>query len=155
MVVVYRSSVPSMRWDTEAAPLLRGIYASIERSSSGMTGGQRVCADLEISEDQAAPIFRALEQAGYIGAYFGASGFPQQILPTEKGLQYCSGWPVAGGESTFVAQLLGAIESRADDDSLGEDERSRLRALGRAAGEVGKGVLTEIVSKVIAHQSGL
>lgn len=124
-------------------------------SITGMTGGESVCAEVGISADDAAPIFRALEQAGYIGAYFGANGFPQQILPTEKGLQYCSGWPVRGSEAAFVAEPLGAIESRADDESVGEEERSRLRSLDRAAGDVGENVLTEIVSKVIARQSGL
>jgi hypothetical protein len=143
-----------MRWDI-AGPVLRATYASIESSNTGMTGGEKVCADLGMLADDAAPIFRALEQAGYIGAYFGASGFPQQILPTEKGLQYCLGWPSSGSESAFVAELLGAIETRADDESVGEEERSRLRSLGRAAADVGKDVLTEIVSKVIALHSGM
>ncbi len=140
-----------MHWDT-ARPVLLATYRLMS-DQTGMTGGSAVCADLRMSEDAAAPIFRALEQTGYIEGHFGASGFPMTITPTEKGLQYCSGWPVPGSETAFVAQLLAAIDTRADE--LPEPESGRLRRVGEAVGGLGRGVLTEIVTNLIARQTGL
>jgi hypothetical protein len=99
--------------------------------------------------------FQVLRESGYIQGYFGANGLPQQIQPTEKGLQYCMGWPAPGDQSAFVAKLTDAIEARADDESLPESERSKLRNLGRAVANVGKDVLTDIVAKVVERQAGV
>lgn len=120
-----------------------------------MAGGQAVCADLGISDDDAAPAFRALDDAGYISAYFGASGFPMHIQATEKGLQHCSGWPSGDSSSAFIDALLRAVSERADDPATPDEERGRLRGFLGAAGSVGKDVLTDIASKVIEHQAGI
>jgi hypothetical protein len=65
------------------------------------------------------------------------------------------GWPAPGDQSAFVAKLTNAIEARADDESLPEIERSKLRDLGRAVANVSKDVLTDLVVKVVEHQVGV
>jgi hypothetical protein len=145
-------SVSLMEW-SKAEPILRATYAMMD--SNGLATGDGVCTALGIAEDDAGAAFRALEQAGYIDAQFAANGLPSLIEPTEKGLQYCSGWPAPGSSSTFLAEFLSAIEARASDAARPAEERGRLRRFRDAAQDVGQGLLTDIAAKVIEHQTGL
>jgi hypothetical protein len=141
-----------MEW-SKAEPILRTTYALME--SNGLASGDGVCSALGIAEDDAGAAFRALEAAGYIAAQFAANGFPLLIEPTEKGLQYCSGWPAPGSSSTFMVEFLSAIEARASDAATPEQERGRLRRFRDVAQDVGQGLLTDVAAKVIEHQTGL
>jgi len=112
--------------------------------------------DLGLDEDEARRALDALVRGGYITVeQFTANGLPFFIEPTEKGLQYCSGWPTPGGSSTFLAEFLSAIDARANDAATPEEERGRLRRLAEAAGGVGKELLSDIIAKVIEHHSGM
>jgi hypothetical protein len=141
-----------MEWP-KAEPILRATYALIE--SNGLASGEGVSSALGMAEDDAGAAFRALEAAGYIAAQFGANGLPLLIEPTEKGLQYCSGWPAPGSSATFMAEFLSAIEARANAAATPNQERGRLQRFRLAAQDVGQGLLTEIAAKVIEHKTGL
>jgi len=134
-------------------PILRATYALME--SNGLASGDGVCDALEVTQEDAAPAFRALAQAGYIAAQFAANGFPFLIEPTEKGLQHCSGWPTPGSSSTFMAEFLSAIDERASDATVPAEQRGRLRSLWEAAQDAGPSFLADVAAKVIEHQTGL
>ena len=141
-----------MEWST-IEPILRTTYAQMD--SNGLVGCDAVCGALGISEDDARRGFDELAKAGYISAQFSAAGTPFIIKPTEKGLQYCSGWPTLGSASTFMTEFLSAIDVRANDAATPEEERGRLKRFVEAAGSVGQGLLTDVAAKVIEHQTGL
>ena len=133
-------------------PVLRRTYELME--SSGRTTGQAVMADLGIGDNDAASAFDALACSGYITVEGeNARRIPFVIVPSQKGLECCSGWPPASGASTFMAVFLEAVQARAEDDAAPAEERSRLAEFLKAAGGVGKDTLTELAAKVIT--SGL
>lgn len=124
--------------------------------TSGRTTGQAVMKDMLLSDDDARRGLDALYKGDYIGVeQFNANGLPFFIEPTEKGLQYCAGWPTPNGTAEFISQFLGAIEVRANDEAVPAEERGRLKQFGSAAAELGKGVLIEVASRVIEHQAGV
>lgn len=142
-----------MEW-SEAEPMLRRTYALMK--TSGRTTGQAVMEDMHLGDDDARRGLDALHKGGYIGVeQFTANGLPFFIEPTEKGLQYCAGWPAPTGTTEFISQFLDAIEVRANDEAVPAEERGRLKRFGSAAAELGKGVLVEIASRVIEHQAGV
>ena len=122
----------------------------------GRTTGAAVIEDMGLGQDEARRALEALARGGYIDVeQFNASGLPFFILPTEKGLQHCSGWPAAGSSSTFMAEFLSAIEARASDPAASEEQRGRLGRFRDAAQDVGQGLLTEVAARVIEHKTGL
>jgi hypothetical protein len=80
---------------------------------------------------------------------------PFMILPTEKGLQFCCGWPSTAGAADFLAALLAAIEAKADAPETSDDDRGRLRRVLDAANGAPKELLAEITTKLIEGQAGL
>lgn len=123
-----------------------------ESSGGRVRGHQTICARLGVAEKEAAPAFRQLVDAGYLTGTLSSADLPLVIESTEKGLQYCSGWPSAGESSTFIENFLDAVRARADDAAAPEEERGRLSRFTKAASEVGTKALTDIAAAVIAHK---
>lgn len=123
-----------------------------ESSGGRVRGHQTICARLGVAEKEAAPAFRQLYDAGYLAGTLSAADLPLVIEATEKGLQYCSGWPSTSESSTFMESFLDAVRARADDAAAPEEERSRFNRFMKAASEVGTKTLTDIAAAVIAHK---
>ena len=123
---------------------------------NGGTSGSAVLEDMGLDENDARLAFDALKRSDYI-AIDGenAAGMPFMILPTEKGLQLCSGWPSPGGTSDFITAWLGAISVRAEAPDTPEDERGPLRRFLDAANGAPKELLAEIATKLIEGQAGI
>lgn len=141
-----------MDW-SKVEPVLRATYGLL--ADKLQAEPEEVAAALGRDADDEATT-RALQDLAAYGYIDGIGGSrvqgraPRSIRQTERGLQYCAGWPKPGSESVFVAQFLTAIDARANDASVPAEERSRLKKLFDAAGAVGKDVLTEVTAKVLS-----
>lgn len=87
-----------------------------------------------------------LADADYIDATIGYGNPPKalRIKLLEKGRQEVSGWPASPG-GDYGAKLLDELERRiaeADD----EEERTRLQRFRDAVADVGKGVVTGVLT---------
>jgi hypothetical protein len=141
-----------MRWD-DAEPVLRASYTLLE-DRDGVTGEEvNVRMDREPGDEDAARAFDHLDRAGYINASF-SMGFalPHHIQATEKGLQYCAGWPSAGGEQAFAAEFIGALTKRINDTDTPEEERGKLRRLRDATEDVGVRLVAEVIARMAEHK---
>lgn len=95
-------------------------------------------------EMQAADVRRALElfeRDGCLVAEFkmGTDG-PIAVTPDTRALQLVRGWPTEATDAAIVQGLIEALEAAIQDTS-DPDEKSRLRKLRDAAGDVAKSVL--------------
>jgi hypothetical protein len=144
-----------MQWQ-EVEPILRATYTTLEQSNL-ITGEEvNVAMGRDASDASTGRAFEHLDRTGYINATFGLGfALPYGIQATEKGLQYCAGWPVPGSSSAFITEFLRAVDERASATETPTDERGRLRSFADAASGVGKDLLADIASKVIEHQAGL
>lgn len=70
----------------------------------------------------------------------------------ERALQQVAGWPGAGGD--LASELLGLIDQRIADPDVDDDDHSRLVQL-RQCGDVGKGVLTGVLTALVKSQTGI
>ena len=141
-----------MDW-VNVEPVLRAVYQLL--ADKPQVEPEEVCTALgrAADDDETSKALQDLASYGYIDGIGGSrvqGRPPGAIRQTERGLQYCAGWPTPGSEQVFVAQFLTAVEARAADISVPTDERGRLKQLAVAAGEVGKDVLTEIAAKVLS-----
>jgi hypothetical protein len=144
-----------MKWQ-EVEPTLRATYSVLEHSALITGEDVNVAMGRQASDASAGRVFEHLDHAGYINATFGIGvPLPYGIRATEKGLQYCAGWPIPGSSPAFITEFLRAVEERASAPETPTDERGRLRSFAEAASGVGKDLLTDIASKVTEHQTGL
>jgi hypothetical protein len=144
-----------VRWD-DVEPLLRATYRLLEDEI--IVGGHAVLASLSEppSAEDAGRAFRALNEAGYVKAMIGiGEPVPYGLEATERGLQYCSGWPQPGESAVFIDAFLRAINERIENPDTPEDQRGRLRQLAESAGSVGRDLLVDISARVIEHKTGL
>jgi hypothetical protein len=70
----------------------------------------------------------------------------------EKALQRVAGWP--GGSGDLASELLALIDRRLADPAVSEDERGRLERLRQTLGEVGKGVVTGLLTALVKSHIG-
>jgi hypothetical protein len=70
----------------------------------------------------------------------------------EKALQRVAGWP--GGSGDLASELLALIDRRLADPAVSEDERGRLERLQQTLSEVGKGVVTGLLTALVKSQIG-
>jgi len=145
-----------MEW-SEAKPVLETTYRLLAQSDE--VSGQAVNQALgRASDDEAAGrVLEKLHEGGYIKGHFVMqTSLPIMIESTEKGLQETSGWPAPGGAAGAeqVELLLRLLDERIDDETTPEEERGRLRRARTAVGDVGRGVLTEVLAAYIARVSG-
>jgi hypothetical protein len=70
----------------------------------------------------------------------------------EKALQRVAGWPGAGDD--LASELLELIDRRLADPAVSEDERGRLERLRQALGDVGKGVVTGLLTGLVKSHLG-
>ncbi len=143
-----------MQWE-KVEPVLRATYAVLERNEK--TTGEEVLQEMgrDLGDGDAARAFRELERAGFINASFKGPGLPFLIRTTERGLQYCAGWPTPGSSSTFMDEFMRAIDERVQDTATPEEQRGHLSRFRDAAQDVGQGLLTEVAAKVIEHKTRL
>jgi hypothetical protein len=82
-----------------------------------------------------------LEQDGWVDAEFemGSDG-PIAATPSPKALQLLRGWPTHASDTAIVRGLLDALDE-AIEDASDPEEKTRLRKVRDAAGDVGKSVL--------------
>jgi hypothetical protein len=71
----------------------------------------------------------------------------------ERALQRVAGWPGAGGD--LASELLALIDQRLEDPTVSEDERTRLARLRDTVGDVGKGVVTGLLTALIKSHTGV
>lgn len=77
------------------------------------------------------------------------------IRLAREGLQEVQGWPKPGGGTDLAPLLLALLDEEIEDDETPEPEKGRLRRLRQAAGGVGQGVLTDVLTKLFERQAGL
>jgi hypothetical protein len=70
----------------------------------------------------------------------------------EKALQSVAGWP--GGSADLASELLALIDRRLADPAVSQDERGRLERLRQTLSDVGKGVVTGLLTALIENHIG-
>ena len=75
------------------------------------------------------------------------------VPPTEKGLQLTHGWPVPGqGEAEALLRVLDAM---IDSPNTPDEERTRLKRLRDAAGDVSQSALTGLLGAWLSQVTGI
>ena len=88
--------------------------------------------------------------ASFIAVHTGY-GFVRAGLG-EKALQRVAGWPGESGD--LASALLELIDRRLADPAVSEDERGRLERLREALSDVGKGVVTGLLTGLVKSRLG-
>lgn len=148
-----------MDW-SEVQPVLETTYRLLaQQEKAGRVTGQAVNEALgrDTNDEATGRVLKRLHEAGYIrGQFAWQTSLPLMIDSTEKGLQQTSGWPSPGaaGGTEQVELLLRLLDERIADEATPDEERSRLRRVRDAVGEVGRGVFTEVLAAYIARVTG-
>jgi hypothetical protein len=77
---------------------------------------------------------------------------PLAVRLGEKALQRVAGWPGESGD--LASALLELIDRRLADPEVSEDERGRLERLRQALSDVGKGVVTGLLTGLVKSHLG-
>lgn len=154
-VAVVPAGMP-MDWKTEMWPVLEAVYRAYSNRPSD-TGISQAAINQELGrgekDEKTGLALHALERADYVRKtldYEQATG-PAFCEPTEKALQLLAGWPATSGEAAF-AQLLQALDAQIESTS--GEERTRLERLREGVTEVGQGVMTGLLTRIIAGGAG-
>jgi hypothetical protein len=145
-----------LRWDTDVKPVLDVVYRLLEEQGAHLQlEGKDVAHALGRDEDDMdlRRVFEQLDQAGYIKPTWAGVTLPYMIEPTERGLQHTMGWPVPG--QTDVEALLRMLDQRIEAPDTPDEERTRLRRLRDAAGDVGTSVMSSLLSAWLSQVTGM
>jgi hypothetical protein len=144
-------------WQENIVPLLRAA-ADLESSLSpdGLITQDALNAALGRSQGdpQTSTTLMQLSAAGYFRDELSveqADG-PIAFRLGEKALQNVAGWP--GGSGDLASELLELIDRRLADPAVSEDERGRLERLRQALADVGKGVVTGLLTGLVKSHLG-
>jgi hypothetical protein len=143
-------------WQENILPLLRAA-ADLERSLSpdGLISRDTLNAALGRSQgdQQTSTTLMQLSTAGSFRDELSVEQLdgPLAFRLGEKALQRVAGWP--GGSGDLASELLALIDSRLADPAVSQDERGRLERLRQTLGDVGKGVVTGLLTALVKTTS--
>lgn len=117
-------------WTSRDLPVLKAVVDLYEETGRG----PRVSAVVRrtgFAEETVQRSLRSLYREPYFEPVSRASGGTYIMVgaPTAKALRIAGQWPSPEGQ---LDRLIQAIESAADDESRGEDERGRFRQIAAA-----------------------
>lgn len=144
-------------WQENVMPLLLAA-ASLERGlapGAGLTQDTLNAALGRVPGDaQTGTTLVQLSAAGYLRDEQSVEQVDGPIFFRlgERALQRVAGWPGAGGD--LAGELLGLIDQRLEDPMVSDDERGRLERLRGTVGDVGKGVVTGLLTALIKAHTG-
>lgn len=121
----------------------RADYGASSRDVSAILGR-------EPTDRETLVVLSFLKDEGFLDAensLRGAENILEDIVPKEKALQQVRAWPMPGGGDEAVAKLLAILDQRITETD-DEDERTRLERFRGATLDVGKEVLTSVLSKM-------
>jgi hypothetical protein len=145
-------------WQQNVMPLLKAA-SELERQlppGSGITqDALNVSLGRPAGDPQTATTLIQLSTAGYLRDEQSVEQVDGPIFFRlgEKALQRVAGWPGAGGDLT--SDLLALIEQRLADPEVSNDERKRLERMRDTVGDVGKGVMTGLLTALIKSHTGV
>ena len=145
-------------WQRDVLPLLMAA-AEIEQNlpPGGGVTQDALNGTLQRSagDPQTATTLVQLSEAGYLRDELSVEEVdgPIGFRLGEKALQRIAGWPGAGVD--LASELLGLIDQRLGDPTVSEDERTRLRRLRDTVGDVGRGVVTGLLTALIKSHTGV
>jgi hypothetical protein len=143
-------------WERDVLPVLRTTYDLMDERQTDMLDGDEL-VPLLVTDDRTKGnvynLFRLIDNAGYADVRFAGGMTVALVRPTEKGLQLTRGWPVPGQSS--VEALLRLLDQRIASPTTSDDERTRLRRLRDAAGNVSESVLSSLLASWLSQVSGV
>jgi len=143
--------MPRLDWEADVRPVLVAVKDVLDATDDLIRGADlesvhTALGDRAVSEGVTHAALEELRRTDYIEGRVGFGNPPVMffIKLTEKGRQEVAGWPVAPG-ADFGAKLLDELERRIADAG-NEEERTRLQRLRDAVADVGKSVITSILT---------
>jgi hypothetical protein len=142
-------------WQRDVLPVIRATYALMEERGDDVLEwedlGPRLGA--ERTEGELYNIFQQIKRAGYADVYFAGGMTIAMVRPTENGLQLTHGWP-APGQSEAEA-LLRVLDTMIESADTSDEERTRLKRLRDAAGDVSQSVLAGLLGAWLSQVAGI
>jgi hypothetical protein len=144
--------MPRLDWDSDVRPILVAVKQAADESDDILhrldSRAVEAAAGREAGDLATFAALDALSGAGYVEGVAGFGDPPTWmfIKLTEKGRQEVSGWPVTPG-ADYGAQFIEELDRRIED-APDDQERTRLERFREAAGEIGKGVITGVLTNM-------
>ena len=142
-----------LEWESVARPILEATYEAWKEAGAPANGVLAPAVVKSASRDgEDVLVLRALDllvDGGYLareGSISSPHG-PLAVSVTARGLQAVGGWPATSAEAATEA-LLAALD-RAIEEADDPEHRTKLERLRDASIDVGSGVLTNVLSRVI------
>jgi DNA-binding MarR family transcriptional regulator len=132
-------------WASRELPILRAALQQIEAGESFVKFGT-LTEELGIDRGQLTIALRALDDAGYIEAYFSMGGAVAVKNVTERTRRELGAWPSA---NSLLEQLVAALTAAAEAEPEPE-KKSKLRG----AADVLAGMARDIAVTAIASRIG-
>lgn len=143
-----------LSWDGVGEPTLKAaleVWLSKGARQDGVLATdivEKVQSESEVTELSAMRAIAMLKDAGYLenaGALATDFG-PALVRVTERGLQAVGGWPATSADAAAKALLAALDEQIADAEG---EEKTKLEGFRERAADVGQGLLTELMRRVI------
>lgn len=144
-------------WQVNVMPLLLAA-ADLERGLAPGTGLRQDALNAALGrppgDPQTSTTLVQLSAAGYLRDEQSVEQIdgPISFRLGERALQRVAGWPGAGGD--LAGELLALIDQRLEDPTVSDDERGRLERFRGSVGDVGKGVVTGLLTALIKSHTG-
>lgn len=145
-------------WQLDVVPVLQAAYV-IEQRLGPTDGITQDAVNAQIGRQPGdlatTTALIQLSAAGYLRDERSVDQVdgPSFFRLGERALQQVADWPGAGGD--LAGELLALIDQRIADPDVADDERGRLVRLRETVGDVGKGVVTGLLTALANSQTGL
>jgi hypothetical protein len=151
------SAPVSSDWQENIMPLLcaaADLEGRLPPDGHVTQDGLNVALGRPPGDPQTSTTLMQLSAAGYFRDELSVEEVdgPIALRLGEKALQRVAGWP--GGSGDLASELLVLIDRRLADPAVSDDERGRLERLRQTIGEVGKGVVTGLLTALVKSHIG-
>ena len=138
-------------WSWREQPLLEIALREIDERGRDQVTFEALAEETGFELRIVSTAMRALEEAGYIEAYYAGAFSGLVVAVTERTRRHLGSWP---SPESLVDQLARAFTMAADDEAEPE-RKSQLRAVAEGLGGAGRTVAVEMFTAWLRQETGL